>query len=57
MGCYGSGNRSIYVDTDGDLNACPFCQKKSGNILDENLSESLENLQSLGCQKFKQGVD
>ena len=57
MGCYGSGNRSMYVDTDGDLNACPFCQKKTGNILDENFSESLENLQSSGCQKFKQGLD
>lgn len=57
MGCYGSGIRSMYVDTDGDLNACPFCQKKSGNILKDNFSESLGNLQSLGCQKFKQGLD
>ena len=57
LGCYGSGNRSMYVDTDGDLNACPFCQKKSGNILEDNFSESLENLQSLGCQKFKQSLD
>ena len=57
MGCYGSGNRSLYVDTDGDLNACPFCQKKSGNILDENLSESIGNLQSVGCQKFNKGLD
>jgi len=57
IGCYGSGNRSMYVDTDGDINACPFCQKKSGNILENNLTESIENLQSLGCQKFKQGLD
>lgn len=57
QGCFGSGNRSLYVDTDGDLNACPFCQKKAGSILEDNFSDALENLQGLGCQKFKQSVN
>jgi MoaA/NifB/PqqE/SkfB family radical SAM enzyme len=57
QGCYGAGNRSLYVDTDGDMNACPFCQKKTGNILDDSFSDSLKNLQSSGCHKFKQGLD
>jgi MoaA/NifB/PqqE/SkfB family radical SAM enzyme len=52
QGCYAAGNRSFYVDTDGDINACPFCQTKTGNILDDNFDQSIMELQSLGCQQF-----
>lgn len=27
VGCFGAGSRFLYVDTDGDMHACPFCQK------------------------------
>ncbi|CAM3606933.1 hypothetical protein FSS13T_21560 [Flavobacterium saliperosum S13] len=57
MGCYGAGNRSLYVDSDGDLNACPFCQKKSGNILNDDFPTVLEELQTNGCQQFKGSTD
>jgi MoaA/NifB/PqqE/SkfB family radical SAM enzyme len=53
IGCLGSGNRFLHIDTVGDLHACPFCQSKSGNALDENLDASIEHLQSAGCHKFK----
>jgi len=56
-GCYGAGNRSLYIDTDGDLNACPFCQKKSGNVLNDNLQEALLQLKNNGCQQFNQSLD
>lgn len=52
QGCYAAGNRSFYVDTDGDINSCPFCQTKIGNVLDANFDQSIMELQSLGCQQF-----
>lgn len=52
QGCYAAGNRSFYVDTDGDINACPFCQKKSGNFLDSNFDTSIKKLQETGCNQF-----
>lgn len=52
MGCWAAGNRSVYVDTVGDLHACPFCQKKTGNILTGDLNGAIEQLQNTGCHKF-----
>jgi len=31
VGCY-SGSRSVYIDSGGDVHACPFCHTKSYNI-------------------------
>jgi len=53
IGCFGSGNRNLYVDTDGELHACPFCQTKMGNALSNDLDNSIENLQTIGCHYFK----
>lgn len=33
VGCF-SGSRSVYVDSAGDVHACPFCRTKSYNIID-----------------------
>ncbi len=33
VGCY-AGSRSIYIDSAGDVNACPFCHTKSYNVVD-----------------------
>ena len=57
VGCFGSGNRNLYVDTDGDLHACPFCQTKRGNALSDDLDASIENLQIIGCHNFKSFSD
>jgi len=51
-GCFGSGNRNLYVDTDGDIRACPFCQTKAGHALSGDLDTSIERLQSIGCHSF-----
>lgn len=56
VGCRGAGDRFLYVDTDGDIHACPFCQKKSGSALDcsdGSLDESIESVRERGCHKFK----
>jgi len=52
QGCYAGGNRSMYVDTDGNLNACPFCHTSSGNILDPNFENQLEAMTKQGCPTY-----
>jgi len=42
VGCF-SGSRSVYVDSIGDVHACPFCHTKSYNII-ELLQKGNENL-------------
>jgi MoaA/NifB/PqqE/SkfB family radical SAM enzyme len=32
VGCF-SGSRSVYIDSAGDVHACPFCHTKSYNII------------------------
>lgn len=53
IGCFGSGDRNLYVDTDGDIHACPFCRQKMGNVLSDDLSASIEQLQAVGCHDFQ----
>jgi len=53
VGCFGAGNRSLYVDTDGDLQACPFCRTKTGSALSGELDRAIEDLMAAGCQRFE----
>ena len=53
IGCFGAGDRYLYMDSNGDLHACPFCQYKVGNALFDDLSESINELRKIGCHKFK----
>lgn len=52
QGCFASGNRSIYLDADGNINACNFCHTKSGSILDTNFEKQLNSLSAMGCQSY-----
>lgn len=51
-GCYSAGKRGIYIDPDGDINACPFCHEKTGNILNDDFQQSIFRLQSKGCPNY-----
>lgn len=51
-GCPGAGSKYIYVDTDGYMSNCPFCQNKKTHILDDNHNEMLGELRNDGCGKF-----
>ena len=53
QGCFSAGIKGMYIDTDGDMNACPFCHKKTGNVLDGSLDKNLEVLKSEGCPSYK----
>jgi len=52
QGCYAGGNRSMYVDTDGNLNACPFCHTNSGNILNDSFENQLKTMSKQGCPTY-----
>ncbi|WP_133273147.1 radical SAM protein [Hymenobacter radiodurans] len=52
MGCSGGADRFLYVDTDGDMHACPFCQKKSGSALSASFDEALQGVRQGGCHQF-----
>jgi MoaA/NifB/PqqE/SkfB family radical SAM enzyme len=52
-GCFSAGNRNLYVDTDGDVHACPFCRAKTGNVLSGELDQALGAMNSRGCHAFK----
>ena len=52
QGCYSAGIKGMYVDTDGDMNACPFCHKKTGNVLDKSFENNIAILKNEGCQNY-----
>ena len=52
-GCFGAGNRSLYIDTDGDIHACPFCRMKMGNVLADDFDSSISALADAGCHQFE----
>ena len=52
-GCMGAGNRYIYIDSKGDIHACPFCHNQKGNALKDNLHDAIGLLKEAGCHMFK----
>lgn len=55
-GCYGGGNRYIYIDTDGSVHACPFCSRKAADTLKQSPEEVIEALSSNSCSLFGQSL-
>jgi len=54
VGCSGAGQRFLYVDTDGDMHACPFCQNKCGNVLCDGLETGRQRMvQASGCHAYE----
>ncbi len=49
LGCYSAGAKGIYVDTDGDINPCPFCATKMGSLLDADFEKNLAKMADTGC--------
>ena len=52
IGCFGAGIRYLYVDSEGSVHSCPFCQGKLGNALTEDLTELIQKVRAEGCQMF-----
>jgi hypothetical protein len=53
FGCMAAGNRSVYIDTDGDLQGCPFCQRKEGSMLDEDYLKTIDRMAKTGCGSYE----
>lgn len=50
VGCSGAGRRFLYVDTAGDVHACPFCRKPCGSVMNTPLEQLYANLEMKnGC--------
>ncbi len=56
VGCSGAGQRFLYVDTDGDMHACPFCQNKCGSALCGSIESGIATMQrASGCHAYENG--
>ena len=53
MGCFGAGNRYLYIDSSGEIHACPFCQKSAGNAVQTEIEDAVSTLRNYGCQKYE----
>jgi MoaA/NifB/PqqE/SkfB family radical SAM enzyme len=52
VGCMASGNRMVYVDTNGDFMKCPFCHQKKGSLLDENFESMISEMNIESCSDY-----
>jgi MoaA/NifB/PqqE/SkfB family radical SAM enzyme len=52
VACGGGGRHYVYVDTDGDVHNCPFCQRKIFSALNDDIKENLGLMTISGCGFF-----
>lgn len=48
-GCLGAAERYLYLDTNGDAHACPFCRHSRGNIVRDGVDAVVRDLRERGC--------
>tara|TARA_Y100000768_G_scaffold333173_1_gene273124 strand:+ start:1372 stop:2601 length:1230 start_codon:yes stop_codon:yes gene_type:complete len=51
IGCFGSGDMYMYVDSNGNAHACPFCQTVSGNCVSDLVDNTIKKMQEKGCPR------
>jgi len=51
-GCFGAGDRYLYIDSRGDFHACPFCLGKAGNALKDPFEMAIAVMKGRGCHVF-----
>jgi len=56
IGCFGAGVRYLYVDSVGSVHACPFCQGKMGDSLNDDLARLIPVISLKGCHLFPNPV-
>ena len=52
-GCFGAANRYLYIDTKGNIQACPFCQDEGLDIFKYPLDTAIDNIRAKGCHKYE----
>jgi MoaA/NifB/PqqE/SkfB family radical SAM enzyme len=50
-GCYGGGDRFLYVDPRGDVYPCPFSSRRLGNVLNDTVLPGQARCEK-GCDRF-----
>ncbi len=53
VGCFGAGNRYLYIDSNADFHACPFCLQKQGNALTDSFNDAILKMKEKKCHAFK----
>ena len=56
IGCFGAGVRYLYIDSEGSVHACPFCQEKMGDSLKDDLDLMIPVIRQRGCPVFSNPV-
>ena len=56
LGCFGAGDRFFYVDSDGDIHVCPFCEGKVCKALAFSAADTVKLLQEQACHIFEPGI-
>lgn len=51
-GCFGSGDRFFYIDTEGDAHICPYCNNKIGSALELSAKDMINLLGQRSCHVF-----
>jgi len=52
VGCFGAGDRYLFVDAEGFAHACPFCRGRAGTALGGELPAAVARLRARGCHAF-----
>ncbi len=52
VACGGGANHYVYIDTDGDVHNCPFCQRKLFSALKDDIAYNLRIMAAGGCKSF-----
>lgn len=55
LGCQGAGDRYLYIDTDGALQACPYCRAPGPSALEGDLTTAIAGLRRGGCPAARSG--
>ena len=51
-GCLSAGDRNLYIDTNGDLQVCPFCRVNKGSFLSSEAAGIIDSYKNEGCGKY-----
>ena len=55
-GCLGAAERYLYLDTNGDAHACPFCRHSRGNVVRDGVDAVVHDLRERGCPERGAGT-
>jgi MoaA/NifB/PqqE/SkfB family radical SAM enzyme len=55
MGCLSAGDRNLYIDSEGYVNACPFCQSRSYRVKDV-IDRKGDQPAAMHCPDYKQAT-